>query len=331
MPANLTPQYHRAEEAYRRAQSAEDRLQCLEAMLREMPKHKGTDKLQADLKHKMKEGREEIAAEKKSPKGGAVSRRIPRQGAGTVVVLGAPNSGKSRLVKELTSANVEVADYPFTTREPAPGMMRWEDVTVQLIDTPPITADQFESYLSGMVRSADAAIVCFDGASDDAAEETAHVFTQLADRKTMLANETGFAEDDYTTVTVKTLIVATRADDPDVATRLEFWRELGPSNCPVTMVALDDPSSLEALRCQIYSLLGVQRIYTKAPGRKRDETPPFTLPVGGTVEDLAHKVHQEVAAKLKFAKIWRSGSPDPQTAGPQQVLEDGDLVELHTS
>src|SRR5215218_4185066 len=113
MPANLTPQYHKAEDAYRRAQSPEERLHGLEEMLRTIPKHKGTDKLQADLKHKMKEVREEIAAEKKSPRGGTASRRIPRQGAGTVVVLGGPNSGKSRLVKDLTGANVAVADYPF--------------------------------------------------------------------------------------------------------------------------------------------------------------------------------------------------------------------------
>src|SRR6476660_8775127 len=111
MPANLTPQYHKAEEAYRRAQASEDRLQCLEEMLRTIPKHKGTDKLQADLKHKMKELREEIAAEKKTPRGGTTLRRIPRQGAGTVVVLGGPNSGKSRLVGELTGANLEIADY----------------------------------------------------------------------------------------------------------------------------------------------------------------------------------------------------------------------------
>src|SRR3954453_8812553 len=128
MPANLTPQYHKAEDAYSRAQSAGERLAGVEEKLGTAPKRRGTDKLQADLKHKMKEARDEIPAEKKAPRGGAHSKRIPRQGAGTVVVVGAPNSGKSRLVRDLTGAPVEVADYPYTTREPAPGMMRWRDV-----------------------------------------------------------------------------------------------------------------------------------------------------------------------------------------------------------
>jgi uncharacterized protein len=331
MPANLTPQYHKAEEAFRRAQSAEDRLHCLEEMLRTIPKHKGTDKLQADLKHKMKEVREEIASEKKSPRGGAVSRRIPRQGAGTVVVLGGPNSGKSRLVKELTGAHVEVADYPFATREPAPGMMRWEDVSVQLIDTPPITTQHFESYLSEMFRSADGVLLCFNGSSDDAPEETLAVLTQLADRKTILASETGFAEDDYSIVKVKTTLVVTHGGDPDAPTRLEFWNEMAPSKFAVQFVEFDEPASVESLRTSVFKSLDVMRIYTKAPGRKRDETPPFTLPNGGTVEDLAHKVHQELAAKLKFAKVWHIGESEPHTAGPHHVLQEGDLVELHTA
>jgi len=331
MPANLTPQYHKAEEAYRKAQSPEDRLHCLEEMLRTIPKHKGTDKLQADLKHKMKEVREEIAAEKKSPRGGPTHRRIPHQGAGTVVVLGAPNSGKSRLVRDLTGAHVEVADYPFTTREPAPGMMRWRDVMVQLVDTPPTTAEHFESSLSGIVRSADAAIVCFNGASDDAPTETVAVFHQFADRKTELSERTGFADDDYSVVNVRTLLVVTHADDEDSSTRLEFWIELSPRRLETFFVEFSKPESVEALRDAVFQLLNVIRVYTKAPGKKPDATPPFTLPRGAVVEDLALKVHQEIAAKLKYAKVWAPGSSDAHTVGPQHVLNEGDLVELHTS
>ena len=64
-------------------------------------------------------------------------------------------------------ASPEVAAYPFTTREPYAGMMEWEDVRIQLIDTPPITADFLESYLQSMVQTADAAILMVDLADDD--------------------------------------------------------------------------------------------------------------------------------------------------------------------
>ena len=171
MPANLTPQYRKAETEYRKAQTPEEEVECLKEMLRLIPKHKGTDHLQADLKKRLKEARAELTAEKKSPKKGH-SYRIPRQGAGQVVLIGAPNSGKSRIVAEFTKAQPEVADFPFTTHEPTPGMMPWEDVTVQLIDTPPITASHIEPYLTSMIRAADEALLCLDGSSDDAPDET---------------------------------------------------------------------------------------------------------------------------------------------------------------
>src|SRR5688572_2380924 len=121
MPANLTPQYAKAEEEYKQAKTPEERLACLKTMYSLMPKHKGTEKLQAELKAKMKELKEEAEQQKKSGKKG-VSYKIPKQGAGQVILLGGPNVGKSRLLSRLTKATPEVAAYPFTTREPQPGM-----------------------------------------------------------------------------------------------------------------------------------------------------------------------------------------------------------------
>ena len=136
MPANLTAQYLKAEEEYRRATSVEEELECLQVMLAEIPKHKGTDQLQADLKSKIAKAKKELQAEKRA---GKKTRgvRIPRQGAGTAIILGGPNAGKSQLLKRFTRATPEVAPYPFTTHAPMPGMMPWQDVFVQLIDTPP--------------------------------------------------------------------------------------------------------------------------------------------------------------------------------------------------
>ena len=150
MPANLTQQYLKAEQQYRQATSPEEELEYLQLMLRELPKHKGTDKLQADLKQRISKAKQEADASRSGKKSHGF--RIPRQGAGRVVIIGGPNAGKSSLLAALTRATPEVAAYPFTTREPNIGMMPWEDVFVQLIDTPPMTVDAMETYMQGLIR-----------------------------------------------------------------------------------------------------------------------------------------------------------------------------------
>jgi len=328
MPANLTPQYQKAEEAFRRAQSPQERVDCLEEMLQLIPKHKGTEKLQADLKTKLKEAREEVHAEKSTPKT-TRSYRIPRQGAGTVILIGAPNSGKSRILKELTHAQPEVAAYPFTTREPLPGMMPWHDVAVQLIDTPPVTSSHIEPYLTSFVRSADLAVLCFDGSSDDAPQEAADVIAQLAERKTRLGSLTGFDEEDLSHINVRTLLAVTHGSDPDAALRVEMFRDATGADLEMKLIELERAEDREFLRNWIYAALGVIRVYTKRPGKPADKESPFTLPQGGTVEDLALKVHKDLATGLKHARIWGTSAQDGQTVGREHVLADGDVVEIH--
>src|SRR5262245_18241292 len=254
MAVNATPQYKKAEEEYRRAQSVPEQIACLEKMLILLPKHKASEKVQMDLKTRLKEARGELAAEKAAPKK-VKGYKFPRQGAGQIVILGGPNAGKSRVLAELTSAKPEVAPYPFTTREPQPGMMPWEDVTVQLIDTPPITDTFFEAYLPNLVRVADGVVFCVDGSSDDARDHTAEVIRQIESRKTLLARESGFVEDDLTQVRVKTLLVVTRADDPGRADRVAFFEEMCPGRYDPLLVEFDRPESATALRNAIYGML----------------------------------------------------------------------------
>lgn len=330
MPANLTPQYSKAEEEYRRAQTTQERIACLEKMLVLIPKHKGTEKLQADLKTRLKETKEELSQEQKTAKKAAKSYNVPRQGAGQVVILGGPNGGKSRLLKELTNAEPEVAAYPFTTREPLPGMMKWEDTTVQLIDTPPITDSHFETYLVNMVRVADQVLLAFDGSSDDAPEQTAEVIEQFKKRSTLLSTITGFDEENLSLIHVKTLLVVTRGNDPGVEDRLAFFQEILPNELSVLRVDLDDPGDVECLRNEVYRALGVMRIYSKAPGKPAEYKDPYILPLDGTVEDLAGKIHKDLVEKVKCAKIWGTSARDGQTVGKDHPLADRDLVELQT-
>jgi ribosome-interacting GTPase 1 len=329
MAANLTPQYLEAEADYKKAQTAAERLECLKRMYALVPKHKASEKLQADLKTKISEAKKEVEQERKNPKKTGVSYKIPRQGAGQYVLLGAPNAGKSRLLGRLTRATPEVAPYPFTTREPHAGMMDWEDVRVQLIDTPPVTADYLEPYVSSMVRSADAALLLVDLGDDDGPFAAQAVVDRLAETKTMLVGQPPATVDDPTIHFSKTLLLANKVDLPGASDRLEIVRELFADRFPLQTISAEVGTGLQELRTAIYRFLNVIRVYTKQPGKPPDLESPFTCPVGSTLVEMAALVHRDFAEGLKSARIWGTGVYDGQSVKHDHVLHDKDIVELH--
>jgi hypothetical protein len=329
MAANLTPQYLKAEEAYRRAATAAEELECLQVMLREMPKHKSSEKLQAELKQKISKARQEAEAERKAGKRGH-SIRIPRQGAGTAVLLGGPNAGKSQLLSSLTRATPEIAPYPFTTRAPLPGMMEFEDVAVQLIDTPPITADYLETYVQGMIRGADVAVLLVDLGADEGIEQLQELLDKLGSTKTRLAVRSYLDEDDVGLSFTQTLLAPNKLDADGAAERLDLLHELCPLEFPQYPISALHGTGLEALRGAIYGALGVIRVYTKLPTHKQpDYGRPFTIRSGGTVHDVAELVHKDIAAGLKFARVWGQDVHDGEHVKGDHVLHDKDVVELH--
>lgn len=328
MAANLTLQYYKAEEVYRKARTTPEKIDALLEMLRVIPKHKGTDHLQGALKAKLRETRQAYAQELKTPKGGR-SSKLPRQGCATVVVIGGPNSGKSQLVASLSNAAPKVAPYPYTTQEPTTGMVDFDGVRIQFVDTPPVAGNLVEPYLVDFVRTADLVLCCFDGSSDDAPSETIDVFNALAERKTILSPRSGFDSDDYSIVHVKSRFVVTRGQDADAVLRLELLQELQTVKYPVTQLDLLDETACSALVSDVFNDLSLIRIFTKRPGEEVELVDPYTLDVGGTVEDLAFKVHEEIAQQLKFARIWRDGQCEALTVGRGYGLQDLDVVELH--
>jgi small GTP-binding protein len=331
MPANLPPQYSKAEEEYRKASTPAERLEKLREMFRLLPKHKGTEKLQSDLKQKISRARDEIEGAKAGAgaKKGGVSHRVPREGAGQIVLVGAPNAGKSALLAALTNARPEVAAYPFTTRAPQPGIMSYEDVRIQLVDVPPVSADFLESWVPGLIRSADAALLVVDLASDDVADAAEVVLARLAETHTELVGTLPY--DVEAIQHVKTLMVANKIDAEGASERLEVIREwFSPRFEVLAVSALPGPGQgLDALRRASYDLLGVMRVYTKLPGKPPDRTRPFTIPIGGTVLDLAREIHRDFEQSLKFARVWGTGVFEGQTVKRDHELHEFDVVELH--
>ncbi|MEZ6127609.1 MAG: TGS domain-containing protein [Planctomycetaceae bacterium] len=328
MPANLTPMYYKAEREYRRAQSAAEQVECLQKMLQLIPKHKGTDRLQANLKSRLSEARQTLKQQLSAPKS-SQAYRFPRQGAGRIVIIGGPNGGKSRILNELTRAEPDVADFPFTTREPLPAMMDFQGVRIQLIDTPPVVTGKLEPWLLNLVRTADGVLLVFDGASDDAPDDTAAVIEEFAARKTMFAEAGGFGEAGFSVVHLATRLVVTHGRNADCLERVALLEELQPLSVPLLTVELDDAESVERLRCGCFDLLRLVRVFTKPPGQPVDLTSPLTVLAGGTVEDLALQIHGDLAKTLKHAKIWSDNGHDGRIVGREYRLREGDVVELH--
>jgi hypothetical protein len=324
MPANLSPEYHRAEERLRAAKSPDEKVAALEEMLRVIPKHKGTDHMQADLKSRIAKARKEGG--KKTGKAG-FSYIIPREGAGQVALAGPPNSGKSSLVRALTHATPAVGDYPFTTREPVPGMMPFEDIAFQLVDLPPISDQHVEPWVLDLIRYADLVWVVVDG------ERAIEGFDEV--RRVLEARNVGLfpagTRPSYLTAAVqkKALIVVTGLDKPGVADSLPVVEELLDGNWRVAGVSAQGGAGLDALARRTFDAFEVMRVYTKQPGKPREGSAPFALPLGSTVGDLAERIHKDLLDTMTFARVWGTSAFDGQAVQKEHVLAEGDIVEIH--
>jgi ribosome-interacting GTPase 1 len=328
MPANLTPQYHKAEQAYRSAAPPQEEIACLEVMLREIPKHKGTDKLQAELKQKIARLKKDAATQKSTGKRSGF--RLPKQGAGRVVLIGAPNAGKSQLLGSLTRAQPVIADYPFSTREPLPGMMPWEDIAIQVVDTPPITAEILAPEVQSLVRSADVVALVVDLGSDDGGQQAADVIEKIQETKTRLASATHLDPNDVGISYTSCVLVYNKSDLAEAMDRKEFFRDSLNVDWEEFVVSAKEKTGLDNFARRMYELLDVIRVYTKLPTKKSaDFDKPYTLPRGAALIDLARLIHNDLAESLKSARVWGVAVHDGTAVKGDYVLHDKDIVEIH--
>ena len=210
---------------------------------------------------------------------------------------------------------------------PMPGMMAFEDVKVQLIDLPPITADAYEPFITDISRSADAALLFLDLADDDGPAATLATIERLKQARRVLVPTRG-NDDDPTTFQLPTILVANKCDDEAADIRLEMAKESFDGKFPLLLISAERGDGMDELRKLIFQSLAVMRIYTKQQGKPPDLTSPFTCPIGSNVAEFAGCVHADFEEKVKSAKVWGSGAFDGQTVGREHVLKEKDIVEL---
>jgi hypothetical protein len=342
MPANVGPEYKAAEAAFRRARDPRERLECLHEMLRTIPKHKGTERLQAEIKTRIKQLTDEVAGPRRGGARHGPTHVIRPEGAAQIALIGPPNVGKSALHARLTGSHAEVAPYPFATVVPLPGMLPHQDIHFQLVDLPPICRDHPLPWIANALQPADGCMLVVDLQEPDCIERVVTIRELLAEKRIILLPEPRVprpargetssedARDDPIEVRLLTLLVATKCDrSSDPRGELAAFHELMEERFPAVSVSAATGAGLEQIGPWWFEALGIVRIYTKIPGHAPDLSQPFTLRRGETVLDVARLVHKEVAGRLKYARLWGSGEFSGQQVGRDHPVSDGDVVELH--
>ena len=322
MPANLPPQYFDAEKNFRAAKNPAEKIVALEEMLAIMPKHKGTDHLRAELRSRIAKLTQQAAKKTGVQR---TSMVIEKEGAAQVAVIGLPNAGKSQLVASITNASPTVADYPFTTYAVSPGMMEFENIQIQLLDTPPLVPQSIEWWLPPMLRRADALLIMVD-LSDAPLAQMEAVMEQL--EKMRIDIGVRKIEEEVLSQQ-KALIIGNKLDLAGARENYAALQNKYGEQLPILAISARERIGLEELKQKVYQVLDIIRVYTKVPGEKPDFDDPIILERGSTLADAAEAVHKDFRAKLKYARVWGSGKHDGIMIKRDHILQDGDVIELH--
>lgn len=327
MPANLTPQYLEAELKFKQAKTTPEKIKALEVMMAVIPKHKGTERLRGQLKSRMAKLKEEL---QKRPNVGRAEQayNIKKEGAAQVVLLGLPNVGKSCLLSQITNASSEVGDYPFTTQRPIPGMMKFENLQIQLVDTPPIQLDHVEPGFPNLIRNADALLLLVD-LTDDPLFQMEVLLEELNGMRITVVGKGPIPSLEMGWVSLRALLVGNKCDVTNAIEAYQKFENRFKDRFSLLPISAKERMNFDELKKETYQLLDIIRVYTKTPGREPDLTEPVILKKGSTVEDVALSIHKDFVAKLRYAKIWGSGKFDGQMVKRNFLIHEGDVIELH--
>jgi uncharacterized protein len=134
-----------------------------------------------------------------------------------------------------------------------------------------------------------------------------------------------------TTMFKPTLILANKLDVEGAEANFRVLERYVQGKVPIVAISCEQRRGLDMLGEAIFNTLGVIRIYTKEPNKRDPSEKPFTLKRGATLQDLAKSIHREFIDNFAYARVWAKRLVfSPQKVGLTFVLDDGDIVEIHT-
>ncbi len=304
MSANLPPQFYTVSAKLKEVKTSEEKISILEELLAIVPKHKGTEKVQRDIKTKIAKLR------KQKPKRGKREYlySIRKEGAGQIVIIGLANSGKSSLLNALTNANAKVALYSFTTEIPQPAMMPYENILIQLVDTPPLIKSS-PPWLKGILKAADGLLAILDLSKEN-------VLDDIKNLQELLSN--------WGIIDKKILFLGNKVDESK-----ENLKKIEPQY-KIKIISCLKKTGIEELKKEIFDLLEIVRVYTKSSNRSSpDFEHPFIFKKNSRLIELANQIHQDFFFSFKYAKLFKRNFKKPQFVGKDYILQDEDIIEIH--
>jgi small GTP-binding protein len=237
---------------------------------------------------------------------------VRREGQAQIALVGPPNVGKSSLLQALSDIQIRTGDYPFTTLRPVAAVAVIHGIPVQLVEIPGLiegaTKDRGGGRaLLGVLRGADAIVFCHDATAP------------LQPLRQVLAEVRAAGIDR------PALLTATKLDEAGTSA-LERLRATVPQ-LPVMGVSILDDASLDAFREAVWGLTGLVRVFTRRPGSPQAD--PLAVRAGATVEDVAERLHGELAGSCRGARVWGpSGRFPGQRVGREHAVLEGDVIEV---
>lgn len=306
MPVNVSPDYVKEEKGYVESMNDEDRIYFLERMMKTMPGHKGAEAMRANLRTRYKKLKEKIAAVKKTKSSSGGKQNIIKKEDMQCVLAGFPNTGKSSLFKLLTGKETLISDLPFSTAIPEVAMMQYEDVKMQVIDSPP-----FPNEDKSLINTADTLLILLENLS------------QLEETKKLLPRAVG-----------KRIYLVTKTDLLSEPEKRKLEANIKSKYKHDTIISFStfehSPQELNELKKRIFKTFPIIRIYLKEP-KKEPGKIPMILRENATVANAADKILKGMSKKIKKTNIWGPSSKFPgQLVGLEHKLKDKDVVEFQT-
>jgi len=299
---NQSPFYQKAEQKFHEASTDEERVACLEIMMKECPKHKSSENMRKNLTTRYKKLKLSITKQKKSGKGKHLGiKKADMQ----CILIGPPNTGKSTIFKTLTKLNPNISPHPFTTYTPQLGTFLFEDAQIQIIDSPP-----FPNHDKSLIKSTDLLLLVIDNLSQiKLVEKYIH---QIKGKIIILLNK-----EDELSNEEKRKIEATLKSKYRNYNYIFFSQEA-------------DKPQIEDLKKNIFTTFPIIRIYTKEP-KKEASKDPMILKKDSTFKDAVEKILKGISKKIKRARIWGPSSKfGGQIISLDHILKDKDIIEFQT-